>query len=106
MAKGIVDRLELVDVEKQHRHPRLRARGVGHRLIEAVAQQKAIGETGKRIVVGQELDVLLGTLAVAAFEHLGGKPQLLLGTGAHRYLLLQLAVGPPQLLGAVAKRMH
>ena len=63
MAERVVDVLEVVEVELQHRHrppvaPRLR-----HREAETIEEQRAIGQLGQEIVVRQPPDMVLGALA-------------------------------------------
>jgi hypothetical protein len=53
MAQGVIDVFEAIQVEKQYRSlSSVAARG-GDRLTQSISQQYAIGQLGKRIVVGQ-----------------------------------------------------
>ncbi len=58
VAEAVVDHLEVVEVEEQHRHPPVVALWPGQRPVEAVEQQGAVGQAGERVVgglVGQAL---------------------------------------------------
>ena len=65
VADAVVDFLEAVQIEKQHRDPAAFASRTGQGLLEAVAQQQPIGQPRQRIVVRQERDLLLGGLVLA-----------------------------------------
>ena len=50
--EGVVDALEAVEVEQQHRRHAVGAPRPGQRVVEAVVEQRAIGEPGQRVVAG------------------------------------------------------
>ena len=50
--EGVVDLLEAVEVEHEHGQHAVRARRPGEGLVEAVAEQGAVGETGQSVVEG------------------------------------------------------
>ena len=50
VAVAVVDLLEVVDVDEEHAGRHLRALGPGERMLEPVAQQRAVGEPGQRVV--------------------------------------------------------
>ena len=53
MSQGIVDVLEAVQIQKQHRDSFLVTRRQGDRLADPVVQQHAIGQTGQKVVLGR-----------------------------------------------------
>ena len=59
VAQGVVDVLEAIEVDEHHGEPRAVARRRVDRLLQAVVQQRAVGEPGERIVVGLLLDARL-----------------------------------------------
>jgi len=56
MTQAIVDILEMIQVEKQNGNAMTGPVCIIHSLSEAITQQHPIGQTGKRIVMGQESD--------------------------------------------------
>ena len=58
MAQRVVDVLEAVEVEQQHRDHAALAAGAGQLLAEPVVQQGAVGQAGEQIVQGQTPDHL------------------------------------------------
>ena len=52
VAEGVVDGLEVVEVDEQHRADSWPARQTGHGMLGAVGQHIAISQTGEGIVVG------------------------------------------------------
>ena len=48
VAERVVDFLEVVEVDEQHRHLRVQALAVRGRLAHAVDQQQAVGQAGQR----------------------------------------------------------
>ena len=60
VAERIVDVLEAVEVEEQHRELAAPAMRAGDRLSDAVGQQRAIGQAGQRVVVRHVHDALVG----------------------------------------------
>ena len=65
MAEGVVDALEAVQVDQQHRQGLATLAGLAHRFLGALAQQEAVRQAGQAVVVRQQLDALVG-LAFAA----------------------------------------
>ena len=90
VAVAVVDRLELVDVEQQHADARPAAL---ERVLEAVVEERAVGELGERVVERLALELVLerlqlahGLLEAVVLErdgHVAGErleqPQVLLG---------------------------
>ncbi len=64
MAVLVVGRLEVVDVEEEHREDRPGPRGVCEGLRHPVHQQIAVGQIGELVVRGEVLQIHLGTLEV------------------------------------------
>ena len=64
VAKAVVDCLEAIEVDEQYRQAAIVATGQRHRLIEALMETEAVGQTGQRVVVGQMQDLPLGVLAL------------------------------------------
>ena len=52
MAKGIVDRLESVEIDKQHRKFGFSPRGFLHGLAETIFQQQTVGQLGQVVMQG------------------------------------------------------
>ena len=50
VAERVVDRLEAVDVEQQHGHAEAEARGAAEGVLDAVEEQRAVGQAGERVV--------------------------------------------------------
>ncbi len=65
MAEAVVHVLQPVDVQRQQRERPPFARRGGHRLPDAVAEELAVGQPGKRVVVGELLERRLEPLAAA-----------------------------------------
>ena len=65
MTVGIVDPLEIVDIEAQQRHHLLFALGHRECLRNPVEQQYAIGQSGQEIMRRELLRLLLGGLQLA-----------------------------------------
>ena len=60
----VVDVLEAVEVEEQHRHPPRAASRADDRVADALAQQGTVGQAGEGVVIGEVAQLLLGALAV------------------------------------------
>ena len=72
VTKAVVDGLEVVEVDEQHRHPHPLAQRSRHRVAHALIEQRPVGEVGHRIVEGLVGELLLERFAlgdVAAVEH-------------------------------------
>ncbi len=67
VAQGVVDLLEPVQVDDGDGSTRVAPHGSQHRLLGALVEQRAVGQLGERVVLGQEL-VLLDLLAQAAAD--------------------------------------
>eukprot|EP01022_Parablepharisma_sp_SALTPOND_P027435 TRINITY_DN665_c0_g3_i1.p1 TRINITY_DN665_c0_g3~~TRINITY_DN665_c0_g3_i1.p1 ORF type:complete len:1952 (-),score=631.07 TRINITY_DN665_c0_g3_i1:246-6101(-) len=65
MADGVVQGLEVIQVDEQQGRTSLGAQREGDGLLEAVQQQGAIGQAGQGVEEGQFADAFLGQLAVA-----------------------------------------
>jgi len=57
MPERVVDVLEVVHVEEQHRNGHAIAPLAGQRVLDAVAQQRAVGQAGERVVEGLVLEL-------------------------------------------------
>jgi len=60
-AVAVVDLLEAVEVEEEHRQRTVVA--AGDRMAETVMEQHPVGQPGQRIVAGEVVEALLGVLA-------------------------------------------
>ncbi len=67
MAIGVVDPLEIIQIDEHQGHFTVMALTVGQHLTQAVLDQPPIGQPGQRIEVGQIIEVLLGLLHLAHF---------------------------------------
>ena len=59
VAEQVVDLLEAVQVDEQQRHLQAAARGLAYFLIEPVAEQATVGQTGQRVEIGMVPDPLV-----------------------------------------------
>ncbi|HST39173.1 MAG TPA: hypothetical protein VLK58_06680, partial [Conexibacter sp.] len=66
MTERVVDLLEVVEVHDHHREAAVAALGGAQRLLDAVAEQHAVGQAGERVV--QRLVFLGDRLATAAMD--------------------------------------
>ncbi len=64
MAEAVVDRLEVVEVDEQHRHAAVAALADGQCVLDAIAEQRAIREKGQRVMKGEAPQLLFHVLAV------------------------------------------
>ena len=71
MSSGVVDGLEVVEVEQEHRRAVPVALGVGDRALELVAKAPAVGQAGHLVVVGEKHEPFLELLALADVLDLG-----------------------------------
>ncbi len=72
VAEAVVDRLEVVEVEEDHREAALLAPAAGERVADALREQGAVGQAGDAVVerlVGELLLERLALADVAAVEH-------------------------------------
>ncbi len=64
MAEGVVDPLEVVEVDAERRHAAAVAGAAGEHFLHALVEEDAVGQAGERVVVGHEGDARLGSLAL------------------------------------------
>ena len=69
VAQAVVDHLEVVEVEEQHGDAPLVAAGAGQGAVEAVDQQRSVGQAGEGIVGGLVGQPVLERLALAEVVH-------------------------------------
>ena len=109
MAEAVVDELEAVEVEEEHRDAALRALGVCERVREAVDEQQAVGEAREVVVDGLVRERLLGALAVRDVAHLHEVVARLVERVAHDGHVDEhrddAAVGPDQAVLALIVRL-
>ena len=75
---AVVDQLETVEVDEQHRHLAARPAGAGQGLVEPLGQQHAVGQPGQGVVDGLVGQLELGQLALAHVPHRRRHPHPLL----------------------------
>jgi hypothetical protein len=100
--EAIVDRFEAVQVEHHHRGDALVAAGPGQRPLEAIVEQRAVGEAGQLVVLRQAAEALRLLAAVQgiadrALEQRGvdaALVEVIGGAELHR-LQVELEVAPP-----------
>ncbi len=63
MAERVVDQLEAVEIEAQHRTP-IATAGVAHHLVEPLAQQRPVGQVRQRVVARQMRDLRGGVASL------------------------------------------
>ena len=64
VAQGVIDGLEMIQIQVQQRHLVARVLGPCHRQLKAIPKQHAVGQAGKWVMVRQEIDARLGLLAL------------------------------------------
>ena len=64
MPERVVDELEVVEVELEQRDAGARSRRARQRELELLLEERAVGEAGERVVVGEIGDLLLGEQAL------------------------------------------
>ena len=69
MAVDVVDLLEPVEVDHQHRRRAAAPAGIGEHRGQPVGEHRAVRQVGQRVVFGKVTDMLLGLLAVAQVDH-------------------------------------
>ena len=90
VAERIVDVLEAVQVEEQHRDAAALPARAHDRARQPLRQQRAVGQAGQRVVVGQVAQFLLGALLVGdVAEH--GDVMAALAAGVQHRAALQPA---------------
>ena len=65
VTEAVVDGLEVVEVDEQHRHPDALAQRPRDRVADALVEQRPVGEMRDRIVEGLVGELLLEGLALA-----------------------------------------
>ena len=65
VAQGVVERLELIQINEQQRPVVARALTQHHGLLQAVEQQAPVGQAGERVIEREMADLFLGLLALA-----------------------------------------
>ena len=105
VAAHVVDLLEAIEVEAQHRDLVAVAPRPRQRLLEAVAEQHAVGQAGQRVVVGHEPDLRLGRLALGdVADRRDARAPALVVHGAGQHLdrdVAAVGVQQPGLVGAL-----
>ena len=88
MAETIIDLFETIEVEKHHRRGLTIAPRLGQGLVETILAQAQTGQTGKRIVIGEKMQLGGNFFALLDFDLqlLDGVGQF---TGAFNDLLLE-----------------
>ncbi len=88
VAEQVVDLLETVEVEAQHREPAAQGVGGAHLALEPRVEARAVGEAGERVVVGEIVDLALGPAPGAQVAHRHGvvRQPPVLGDRAHDHL--------------------
>ena len=84
VAERVVDHLEAVEVEEQHRHVALLAARGHDRLVEAVLHEAPVGQPGERVVVRHVVDGALGVEALGDVLHQGSEADQLPGAVRER----------------------
>ena len=121
VAEGVVDPLEVVDVEEEDRDLPLVAGGVRQRIVQDLAHEGAVGQAGEAVEIGEVADPFLGVAALAHVEaashhlqrlpvaaaqklHLVGDPAVLAVGAAEAVLVGDLAQlrQPAEVLGQAA----
>jgi len=69
VAQGVVDFLEVVEVDQQQRQRLRGLHGAGHRAVQAFAQQGAVGQAGERVEMRLLPDQRLRGLALGDVDH-------------------------------------
>ncbi|MNN05988.1 hypothetical protein D3C81_1187670 [compost metagenome] len=93
MTETVVDPLETIQIEEQHRHLAMQAAGPLDGAIEVRLHQQAIGQAGQRVVVRQALELGLGLLELGNIAE-------------HRDIVGQLALVVTYRADAVPLREH
>ncbi len=74
VAQGIVDVLEIVEVDHEHCQPLLRPARQRERVLDAVAEQAAVGEQCQRVVERELAQLVLERLALGDVPQVEGEP--------------------------------
>ena len=73
VAERVVDQLEAVEVDEEHREPALVPLRLRERLLQALAEHRAVEEPGERVVARDELEIALGLLARDELADVGAR---------------------------------
>ncbi len=65
MPERVVDLLEAIEIEQQHGEALVIAMRAQDRLLQPIEEQRAVGQVGERVVVGEIGDALAGQVAFA-----------------------------------------
>ena len=65
MPEGVVDLLEAVEIDQQHRQALVIAMRAQDRLLQSIEEQRAVGKIGQRVVIGEIGDALVGQVTLA-----------------------------------------
>ena len=76
VAMGVVERLEVVQVQEDDRAVLVRAHAAHQRLRQALVQQAAVGQLGQGVVEGQVLDLRLVAFAFGQVAQAGQQQRL------------------------------
>jgi hypothetical protein len=66
---SVVDRLEIIEVEEEHRDGQVVSPRSRHRQLEVLFEHRPVGKAGERVVVGHVLHPQLRLLARRDVEH-------------------------------------
>ena len=92
----VVDHLEVVEIEEEHGHALIVARLARERMLDAVVEQRAVGELRQRVMEGAVAQLLLERLAlvdVARGDHDALEPLVREEVGGDRLDVAEAAVG-------------
>ncbi len=70
MAEGVVDLLETIDVDVQHRRARVRAACASEHALGSVQHERAIGQAGQRVVERQKAQLILCAFEITPRQEL------------------------------------
>jgi hypothetical protein len=68
MAAGIIDRLEAIEVEKNHEYAGPIAFGLGDCRTQAFHEPQPVGQRGQRVVVGEVIESLGGSGTLGSLD--------------------------------------
>jgi len=85
VTQGIVDRLEIVEIDEQRRERHLVAAGANQRLIDTVEDQCPVRQPGQRVVGGEECELSLPVgelLKILRWLNPASSPRIAMGVRA------------------------
>ncbi|MNM90958.1 hypothetical protein D3C81_1032390 [compost metagenome] len=97
VAELLVDALEVVQADAQHRYPALQAAGVDEDLVQLLLQLLAVGQAGEEVVLGHAQQAVLGFVAQVGVA-LDRRQQLVGGIDPQAQLVLFVALDQRQLM--------